>query len=769
MNRGAGGAREHPSPPPAGRGTGGGPVLFLDEPFRTLWAGRDPFEAAFSLEGEVRRQLEARRTLRFEAAGRGYYVKLHRGVGWGEIAKNLATGRLPVVGADNEWQAIRRLEELGVATMKAVAYGRRGANPARQESFVITEELAPTISLEDFCRDWPAQPPPPALKRALIARVADMTRRMHEGGMNHRDYYLCHFLLHLDPPPAPDSLRVSLIDLHRAQLRGRTPRRWRDKDLASLHFSTMLIGLTSRDRMRFLRAYFGRPLRDIFRDEAALLAFLEREGARLMKRYRLKFSVDVAREKGGIAEVEAETLRRAGRQPHMPIGIALEDGRRLTIHRLLRILPGKRLTGAGEIEGRPVLAKLFIDGSGADRHWRHERHGLEALAAQGIPAPRLLAAGSLEGGDGRYLLTEFLEDARPPVVAADTVPQGLTLVFETLGCMHARGLAQDDLHLGNFLVRDGQPFVIDGAAIRQGISGRPLDAAAATRNLALLLAQLPPAMLEDALPALLAAYRGGHPGLVTDPAQLRREIDRAREWRLRNYLAKCIRDCSRFKVVRRRDRFLSVAREEAEWLAPLLADPDRWMQSGAPLKQGRTSTLALVEHAGRKVVIKRYNIKGASHALSRFWRPSRAWHSWIEGHRLLFHGIATPRPLALVESRIGPLRGRAWLFTEFCEGPNLRTRLAPHIDSGAPAALKASVRSLFASLVAARIGHGDLKATNFLCRGEELAVLDLDAMRQFDGEFSWRAAWRKDRERFLRNWPEGSALRRELDGALPPA
>jgi len=270
-------------------------AVFLDEPFRTLWAGRDPFEAAFSLEGEVRRQLEARRTLRFEVAGHGYYVKLHRGVGWGEIAKNLATGRLPVIGADNEWQAIRRLEQLGVDTMKAVAYGRRGGNPARQESFVVTEELAPTVSLEDFCRDWPAHPPPPALKRALIARVADMTRRMHVGGMNHRDYYLCHFLLHLDPPPATGALRLSLIDLHRAQLRSRTPRRWRDKDLASLHFSTMLIGLTARDRMRFLRAYFGRPLRDIFRDEADLFAFLKKEGDRLMERWWRKFAPGAAR------------------------------------------------------------------------------------------------------------------------------------------------------------------------------------------------------------------------------------------------------------------------------------------------------------------------------------------------------------------------------------------------------------------------------------------------------------------------------------------
>ncbi|MBI4987959.1 MAG: lipopolysaccharide core heptose(I) kinase RfaP [Rhodocyclales bacterium] len=266
-------------------------ILVLEEPFRTLWAGQDAFRAAAALQGEVLRELEGRRTLRTEVAGRGYYVKLHRGVGWGEILKNLVTARLPVLGAEHEWLAIKRLTELGVDTMKAVAFGRRGSNPARQESFIITEELAPTVSLEDYCRDWPAQPPAPALKRALVARVAEMARRMHQGGVNHRDCYICHFLLHTEPAPSLAALRLSLIDLHRAQVReGAAPRRWRDKDLAALHFSTLEIGLTARDRLRFLRAYFDRPLRDILVEEADLLGHLASEGARLMERYRRKFA-----------------------------------------------------------------------------------------------------------------------------------------------------------------------------------------------------------------------------------------------------------------------------------------------------------------------------------------------------------------------------------------------------------------------------------------------------------------------------------------------
>lgn len=268
--------------------------LFLDEPFRARWAGQDPFVAVEALQGQVYRELEARRTLRTEVAGRGYFVKIHRGVGWGEILKNLLSLRLPVLGAGNEWRAIKRLEALDVDTMHTVAYGVRGSNPATQHSFIITEELAPTISLEDFCRDWPELPPSPRFKRALIARVASMARRMHQGGVNHRDFYICHFLLHLDPEPAVDDFRLSLIDLHRAQLRMATPRRWRDKDLASLYFSALDIGLTQRDFLRFLRRYFDRPLRDILREEAGLLEHLNREAARLQKRFVKKFAPGAA-------------------------------------------------------------------------------------------------------------------------------------------------------------------------------------------------------------------------------------------------------------------------------------------------------------------------------------------------------------------------------------------------------------------------------------------------------------------------------------------
>ncbi|KON82018.1 phosphotransferase [Azoarcus sp. PA01] len=471
----------------------------------------------------------------------------------------------------------------------------------------------------------------------------------------------------------------------------------------------------------------------------------------------------------------AATLRHAGRHPVVPFRIALDNGRVATVKRLLRVLPGKRLVGEAEVGGQAVLAKFFIARRSCARHFEQERDGLEALAAQAIATPQLLGAGTLDGG--HYLLTEFLDEAED---LADCWQAALTQhpddigaalgvlapALETLGRMHARGLAQSDLHLGNFLRRRGVLYAIDGDAIHARRPGVPLGAADALRNLAILLAQLPPAA-DTRLPDLLADYHAGNPDLSFDPASLRREIARVRSWRLRDYLAKTLRDCSLFHVEQRRDRFVSVLRHEAERLAPVVADPDRFLAAGGLLKDGGSSTVARIDLGGRQLVIKRYNIKDAAHALSRLWRPSRAWHSWIEGHRLAFLGIATPQPLALIERRFGPLRGRAWLVAESCAGPHL----LQHLDAGRepPPAEARALRELFAALHRERISHGDLKATNLLWDQGTVKLIDLDAMRQHASTAAHARAWRKDRARLLRNWPEGCALRGWFEANVPPA
>jgi hypothetical protein len=234
----------------------------------------DAFDYIMQLDGEMFRDMDSRRTLRFSLNDKRYFLKAHYGVGWKEIIKNLLQFRLPVLGACNEWRAIQRLQRLDVDTMALVGYGERGSNPARRQSFVITEALEETVSLEDFCAGWEKHPPATKqelrLKRALINKLAEVSRRMHESGLNHRDYYLCHFLLDRSAEAMKDLVllpRLSLIDLHRVQIRKWTPLRWIVKDIGGLYFSSMRIGLTRRDLYRFMTVYKNKSLRDTLQDD----------------------------------------------------------------------------------------------------------------------------------------------------------------------------------------------------------------------------------------------------------------------------------------------------------------------------------------------------------------------------------------------------------------------------------------------------------------------------------------------------------------------
>lgn len=242
-------------------------MLFkLSSQFKENCWRKPSFDELMALEGEMYRQVARRKTFKFTVGAAEYFAKIHKGVGWPEIFKNLLQGRLPVLGAKNEYDAINALNTLGVKTMELAAFGQRGRNIAELESFVITESLEPAASLEDLSMNWAKEKPALQLKRALIEQVAVITKKLHDNGINHRDLYICHFLLKSSDQTRVEELSIApplyLIDLHRVQLRQKIPERWRVKDLAALFFSSMDIGFTQRDFYRFIEVYAGRGVKE---------------------------------------------------------------------------------------------------------------------------------------------------------------------------------------------------------------------------------------------------------------------------------------------------------------------------------------------------------------------------------------------------------------------------------------------------------------------------------------------------------------------------
>ena len=237
--------------------------VFLVPKLADRLAGENLLCWAESAEGEVFREVKGRSTLRVHIGGQPYFLKRHLGVGWLEILKNWVVGKRPVLGAENEYRACRHLAARNLPAPRVAAFATEGGNPARRRSFVLCEELSGYDSLEAVVADWARQPPSPRARRRLIMAVARFVRRLHEAGVAHRDLYICHLMLDRQKW-AEGEVRLAVLDLHRARLQSKLSAYWRKRDLAALLFSTLDLDLPLRSRLRFLRIYTGRPLREAY-------------------------------------------------------------------------------------------------------------------------------------------------------------------------------------------------------------------------------------------------------------------------------------------------------------------------------------------------------------------------------------------------------------------------------------------------------------------------------------------------------------------------
>ena len=448
-----------------------------------------------------------------------------------------------------------------------------------------------------------------------------------------------------------------------------------------------------------------------------------------------------------------------------PFAVELEglDGGVSQLHceRVIRAVPGRRLVCRGEWGGEAVFAKLYL---GNRKHWQSELRGLDALQAAGIAAPRVVHAGSADHGAVHVIMLEPVPVASTFEAAWKQAPDEtsrrrlLEQAIRTIARHHGAGLEQQDIHLDNFLLSGERLYTIDGGGIRLS-GGGELSVRRSLDNLALCLAQFYPHFDYLSVGAL-AAYSGERhwaAGAVT-AAQLQRRIDHFRRRRRRHFLGKVFRNCTAFACDRNWHRFRVHDRAMASGkMLEFLADPDASLRQPGPryLKQGNTCTLWLARVDDRWLVVKRYNIKGLAHRIQRAFRRTRAAVSWENAHRLGIYGISTARPVALLEQRFGPLRGRAWYISEYVEGEDvlqLCTRPAP--PAAAIEAAAQPVVDLLGQLARCRISHGDMKGSNFIVADEGPVLIDLDAMQEHVCGWRYRRAQRRDMQRFMRNWDD---------------
>ena len=236
--------------------------IYLDNEIEKYFSGfEDPFKKVKEIDGDVYRKTANRITKKFVLKNKTYFLKYHGPIGYVEILKNILKFQLPTVSARKEWNALQKLQSKGINCPSPIAICSKGVNPAKSHSFIITESLEPNISIEDAFELKAVNKKSVSEKKKIIERVGSICRNLHSIGLNHRDLYLCHFLI--DATLNPDK-PISLIDLHRAQIRNKVPERWLVKDIGGLYHSAIRFGITERDCYRFLMAYFNCSLKDLF-------------------------------------------------------------------------------------------------------------------------------------------------------------------------------------------------------------------------------------------------------------------------------------------------------------------------------------------------------------------------------------------------------------------------------------------------------------------------------------------------------------------------
>lgn len=454
--------------------------------------------------------------------------------------------------------------------------------------------------------------------------------------------------------------------------------------------------------------------------------------------------------------------------------LALDDGQHLTAHKVLRVMPKKRMVVFATWAGRPVVAKLFFDAQHARRHMEKEQNGAQILAMNKIPSPALYYSGVSEDRRVYVLIYRRIYDAQS---LEDAWREGgresnvLELALKELATQHVQGVNQRDLHFRNFLLlEENTIYTLDGGQVDS--YPRILPRSPSINSVGLFLSQLGVGHEEyqDQLFRFYASLRGW----IMKPEDFTELRLAIKEWntvRWQNFEKKIFRNSTDFCLISDKQMGGVYDRRYAgiEFLS-FLKDPDAvFHQPGVQvLKNGNSSTVIKVTLDHRELVVKRYNMKNVWHRLRRCLRTTRAAKSWRLAQKLNLFGVPTARPVAFLERKTAGLRSQSYYISEYVSGEHAGEYFNSHRrEHDRRNAMAEKIALMLKNLQKLDLSHGDLKQTNILVDDTGQPVfIDLDGAREHMSLVSLRSAWQKEIKRFLLNFQEQPDLREKFTGLL---
>lgn len=445
--------------------------------------------------------------------------------------------------------------------------------------------------------------------------------------------------------------------------------------------------------------------------------------------------------------------------------VVLADGSILSELQVVRHVPGKRVVCSGTWDSKGIYAKIFI-GQGAEAYAKRDADGIVVLQNANIATPKLLhqsACVLADGSSAQVVILDEIQSAK----TADELWRTLkpskrfelaTNLVKVIAIHHLAEIVHTDLHLKNFLEAKNLIYTLDGDGVRQYAH---LTYQRALKNLAELISKFDVLEQTAWLPQLLESYRN-----LCDwhlPMEAAQVAPLANRYRLKTASAyadkKVFRQCTDVSVKRSNARFLAMSNAYDLPQFDAQFDLDALIEAGRLLKNGNTCTIALSELNHNQIVIKRYNIKGWAHALSRAFRPSRAAVSWANAHRLRLLNIATANPVALLETRIfGCFRGKAYYLSAYVDAPDATEFFKQAQNAAQRTEGVKNICTMLYKLYLLKISHGDMKAANIKVLDAEPLLIDLDAMKQHQHAVLAKFAHIRDLKRLMQNWHNEPAL-----------
>jgi hypothetical protein len=191
-----------------------------------------------------------------------------------------------ISGGMSEFENICEFRENGLPTVTPVAAGERRIGFSRFESFLITKDFAPYLSLESMIYDHPERLSGVERKQRIISAVACLARNMHIKGFNHRDFNATHVLI--GPENAIEPLSLGLFDLQRIDRKKWLRFKWFIKTMAEVGYTMPAPLFSEEDRILLFKTY--RRISSIRRFDRILLFWItlkirriERHTEKIMK------------------------------------------------------------------------------------------------------------------------------------------------------------------------------------------------------------------------------------------------------------------------------------------------------------------------------------------------------------------------------------------------------------------------------------------------------------------------------------------------------